>query len=98
MPVEVVFGFRWLHLSENLWKNGLIIIIILGLLYGEHFMHITAVFILGDLGSVILTSAILKSPQQVTHVGSFACPGTDTRVQGISVLRLVQRMRQSEVK
>jgi hypothetical protein len=36
------------------------------------------------------------SPQQVTHlpcVGSFACPGIDTQVQGISVLCLIQRTR-----
>jgi hypothetical protein len=29
-------------------------------------------------------------------VGSFACPGIDTHVQGISVLRLIQRMRQAK--
>jgi hypothetical protein len=29
-------------------------------------------------------------------VGSFACPGIDTQVQGISVLRLIQRTRQSK--
>jgi hypothetical protein len=29
-------------------------------------------------------------------VGSFACPGIDTPVQGISVLRLLQRTRQSK--
>jgi hypothetical protein len=29
-------------------------------------------------------------------VGSFACPGIDTREQGITVLRLIQRKRQSE--
>jgi hypothetical protein len=31
-----------------------------------------------------------------TPVGSFACPGIDTQVQGVSVLHHIQRTRQSK--
>jgi hypothetical protein len=64
------------------------------MLYILSVLRITAVFISHHLGPVIPTSAILKKGESTagyTFVGSFACPGIDTRVQGISVLRLIQR-------
>jgi hypothetical protein len=64
-------------------------------------VHITAVFISRHLGPVIPTSAILKKGVHIRlhiypSVGSFACPGIDNQVQGISVIRLIQRTRQSK--
>jgi hypothetical protein len=54
--------------------------------------------LLHAMDTIIPTSFTLKkaSPQQAIHTGYIACPGIDTWVQGISVLRLIQRTRPSK--
>jgi hypothetical protein len=79
----------------------LYILLLLRSLYILSVLHITAVFISchfrpsnSDFGYIEegeSTAGYTFTP----CVGSFACPGIDTQVQGISVLRLIQRTRQS---